>query len=112
MTEMGSMNTSRKTLTPLAAAHMQQALQREPQSLDDLSLISGLAKLPTVTRYVKDLKDAGLIHIGAWGRDPRGYPTIRKYSWGAGTDAAKPPAKRTDAERMRDLRELKKKGKQ
>jgi DNA-binding IclR family transcriptional regulator len=93
----------RKTLTPLAAALMQSAIQKAPCSLDALVIISGLAK-PVVTRYVKSLRDAKLIHVGSWARDARDYPTIRQFAWGDAPDATCPLTTRTAKDRMRALR--------
>lgn len=101
------MSGTRKTLTPVAATRMQQALTVKPHSLDDLVAVSGLAK-PTVTRYIKDLADAELVHVGGWARDPRDYPTIRQFAWGNKPDVACPKTTRTAAERMRNLRAARK----
>lgn len=103
------MTVIRRTLTPTATARMQQALQNAPQSLDDLVLISGLSK-PLVTRYVRELHAAEqkMVHVADWGRDCRGYPTIRKFRWGSQSDVAVPLSDRTAADRMRDLRILRK----
>lgn len=97
------MTAVRKVLDAVNSARMQQALTLEPQSLDDLVLISGLAK-PAVTRYIKQLHAEGMVHIEAWGKDPRGYPTIRLYVWGQGVDAECPVKYKTPALRMAALR--------
>lgn len=93
---------TRKTLTPTAAALMQEAIQHSPHSRDDLVRISGLAK-PVVARYVRELRNAEprMIHIGGWARDARGYPTIECYSWGNQPDVLCPKKYADDAERMR-----------
>lgn len=103
--------TIRKTLTPTATARMQEALRSAPYSLDDLVAISGLSK-PVVTRYVKELYEANpkMVYVADWGRDRRGYPTIRKYQLGAAQDMACPRTDRTAKERMRDLRDRRKAG--
>lgn len=103
--------STRRTLTPVAAARMQQAMQIKPHSLDDLALVSGLAK-PTVTRYVNDLHEEKMVHVGDWGRDSRGYPTIRKFAWGTSADAVCPRNPRTSAERMAAIRAAQKAGAQ
>ena len=97
------------TLTPVAAARMQDAMQIASRSLDDLTFISHLAK-PTVTRYVNDLHESRMIHVGEWARDSRGYPTIRMFAWGDLPDAACPRNPRTGAERMAALRANRKAG--
>lgn len=98
---------TRKMLTPLAASVMQSAMQQAPRSLDDLAELSNLGK-PTVTRYVRALTGASLVYVADWGRDRRGYPTIRKYGWGTAADAPCPITTRTGAERMRVLRNSRK----
>lgn len=98
---------TRKMLTPVAATRMQMALQTKPQSLDDLVVVSGLAK-PTVTRYIKEMQVVALVHVGGWARDTRGYPTIRQFSWGALPDADCPKNARSGADRMRALRATRK----
>lgn len=95
--------TSRKTLTPVSTAKMQQALEHSPRSLDDLVKVSGLSK-PLVTRYVRELQAAGLVHVGGWARDVRGYPTIECYRWGRQPDVPCPRKYSNDAERMRIAR--------
>lgn len=99
------MTRVRKTLTPVAAARLQQALNTDPQSLDDLVAVSGMSKR-VVSRYVRELYEgeAKMIHVGDWGRDSRGYPTIRKFKWGNQPDVACPLTDRTPAQRMRDVR--------
>lgn len=95
----------RKTLTPLAAARMQTAMQAAPHSLDTLAVVADLAK-PVVTRYVNTLLTATprLVHVGGWERDRRGYPTIRQFGWGDMPDAACPLTDRTSTTRMRARR--------
>jgi len=93
----------RKMLTPLATALMQTAMQAGPRSLDELVLVTGLAK-PVVTRYVNDLALFKLVHVGAWARDSRGYPTIRQFRWGTGDNAICPRTTRTSTDRMRAQR--------
>ena len=94
---------TRKMLTPLAAAQMQTAMQTLPCSLDALVFVTGLGK-PVVTRYVNQLAQSALVHVAAWDRDSRGYPTIRQYKWGAGVDAPCPRTTRTSTDRMRAQR--------
>lgn len=94
---------TRKMLTPVAAARMLQAMGIRPQSLDDLVSVSGLAK-QVVTRYVKALQCAGMLHVGGWARDARDYPTIRQFASGNMPDVACPKTTRTAAQRMRALR--------
>lgn len=96
---------SRKTLTPTASAHMQQALATKPQTLDDLVTISGLAK-PVVTRYINELykADQKIVHVADWGEDARGYKTIRLFAWGGKPDCPKPLKWKSPAERMRAKR--------
>lgn len=103
------MTVVRKTLTPTAAALMQQALHSKPNSLDDLVVVSRLAK-PTVARYVKELMYGGMLRVAGWALDSRGYPTIRQFGWGAEPDAPCPVTSRTPAERMRILRAARKAG--
>lgn len=99
----------RKMLSPVASQRMSAAMGVAPQTLDDLVAVSGLAK-QTVTRFVKELTDAKMAHVGGWDRDCRGYPTIRKYSIGAGPDVACPVLYKNNAERMRIKRANKKAG--
>lgn len=101
------MNATRRILTPTAAALMQQAMQAKPQSLLDLVKVSGLSKR-LVTRYVRELQAATLVHVGGWAHDTRGYPTIELYMWGKGADVPCPVTDRTPADRMRLLRAARK----
>ena len=96
-------STTRKMLTPLATAQMQSAMQTLPHSLDELVAVTGLAK-PVVTRYVKQLADSKLVHIGDWARDSRGYPTVRQFRWGTDVDVVCPRTTRTSTDRMRAQR--------
>lgn len=91
---------TRKNLTALSSVRLQQSLLTGPQSVDDLVLISGLSK-GVVSRYVRALSREKLVHVGEWGRDPRGYPTIRRYTWGDALNAKRPYKYESDAERMR-----------
>lgn len=102
-------STTRRMLTPSATAQMLGALQRAPQSLNDLVALTDLAK-PTVTRYVNELHAANLAHVAGWERDTRGYPTIRQFAWGNQCDAPCPKTDRTSTSRMRDLRAARKAG--
>lgn len=97
------MIATRKRLTPSHTVRMQLAMQLAPQSLTDLVAASGLSK-PVVTRFVRDLQASQLAHVGDWGRDARGYPTIEKYSFGAGADLACPRKNETSTVRMAALR--------
>jgi len=101
--------TTRKMLTPTAMAKMQAGMERKPRSLNDLVKISGLSK-PVVTRYIRELQGVPLVHVGDWDKDPRGYPTIAKYKWGAGANVPCPKKHASDAERMRKARADKKGG--
>lgn len=97
------MTDTRKRMTLIAAGKMQRAMELKPRSLTDLVKVSGLSK-PMVTKYVRDLQAETLVHVGDWANDRRGYPTIKKYSWGKGVDAPCPRKTITPAERMRVLR--------
>jgi hypothetical protein len=100
---------TKKMLTPVASLRMTAAMGVVPQSLDDLVFVSGLSK-QTVTRFVKELTEANMAHVGAWARDRRGYPTIRRFAMGGGPDAACPVRYSGNAERMRVTRAAKKAG--
>ena len=99
---------TRKTLTPTNTLQMQTALRAKPHSLDDLTAVAGLAK-GTVTRFVRELQAGRMVHIAAWGRDTRGYPTIKKYAMGDKPDALCPKKNETSAVRMAALRAKRKK---
>lgn len=94
---------TRKTLTPTNTVQMQLAMISKPQSLLDLVGISGLAK-PTVTRFIRELQGAKMVHVGGWARDARGYPTIEQYRWGDGIDAVCPRKNESSTVRMAALR--------
>ena len=94
---------TRKTLTPVNTVQMQLAMVSGPQSLSDLSLISGLAK-PTVTRFVRELQAVKMVHVGSWARDARGYPTIEQYTWGPGGNAVCPRKNESSTVRMAAFR--------
>jgi len=97
-------------LTPTAMGKMQAAMSKAPQSLGDLAEVSGLAQA-TAARYVRELQVSGMVHIGGWDRDPRGYATIAKFKWGNCVDTPQPTKHADDAERMRRARAKKKAGK-
>jgi hypothetical protein len=97
------MTVTRKRLKPSHIVHMQSAMQEAPQSLSDLVVASGMSK-PVVTRVVRNLQADGLVHVGGWGRDARGYPTIEKYSFGAGKDIMCPRKNESSTVRMASLR--------
>ena len=94
---------TRKTLTPTNTVRMQIAMTVKPQSLLDLTRVSGLAK-PTVTRFIRELQGAKMVHVGNWARDARGYPTIEEYRWGNGTNAVCPRKNESSTVRMAALR--------
>lgn len=97
------MTQTRKTVTPARHVAMHMAMYNSPQSLDQLVEVSGLEK-PTVRRFIGELQAMKMVHVGAWARDPRGYPTIRQYKWGAGQDAVCPRKNETSAVRMAAIR--------
>lgn len=94
---------TRKTLTPTNTVQMQMAMVEQPWSLSGLSLMTGLAK-PTVTRFIRELQVAKMVHVGNWARDARGYPTIEEYRWGKGIDAVCPRKNESSTVRMAALR--------
>ena len=86
---------------------MQMALSSHPHSLDDLIAVSGLAR-GVVARFVRELQDSRMVRVADWARDPRGYPTIRKYALGGEPDTLCPRKNETSAIRMKALREKRK----
>lgn len=98
---------ARKSLTPAAMVTMVSAMSREPHSAAALALLTDL-NIRMVQRYINELHDGDLVHVGSWGRDARGYPTIEQYKWGRGADVPCPKKYANDAERMRCARALKK----
>lgn len=95
---------SNKKMDGVAHARIQQALQIAPQSLDDLSLVCGFSKA-AVTRHMRGLSEAGMVHVADWRRAPSGFGRrIALFTWGGGVNAPKPPCL-TDVERMRKHRE-------
>lgn len=96
-------------MTAVATVLMLNALKSEPQSLDDLTSVSGLAK-PLVTKYVNGLMEASprFAHVAGWLRDARGYPTIRQFAYGDAPDVDCPTSQMTAAQRMAALRERRK----
>ena len=101
------MTVRRKMLTPVRQHAMQMAMVEMPVSLDTLCKVSGLAK-PTVTRFVRQLQAANLVHRGGWFADARGYPTIELYKFGAGANAPCPVKNETSTVRMAAIRAKKK----
>ena len=94
---------ARKRLTASHIVRMQSAMQVSPQSLSDLVIVSGMSK-PIVTRVVRNLQAERLAYVSGWGRDARGYPTIEKYSFGAGEDLPCPRKNESSTVRMANLR--------
>jgi hypothetical protein len=99
----------KKTMTPVATVLLLNALKSGPQSLDDLTVVCGLAK-PLVTKYVNGLLEATprFAHVAGWLRDARGYPTIRQFAYGDLPDVECPKSQMTAAQRMAALRERRK----
>ena len=94
---------ARKMLTPVKILVMHAAMRTKPQSLRALCGLADLS-MPVVTRFIRQMQDANALHIGAWARDARGYPTIEQYMWGKGVDAVCPIKNESSAVRMAALR--------
>jgi len=89
--------------TPETALHMQTALVAGKHTYKDLSAMTGLA-VPTVTRWVKTMRQINAVYISGWAKDDRDRPIIAQFSWGNKKDAAR-PGPRPSADRVRRLRE-------
>lgn len=96
---------SRKRNNPARAHAMQEAMSVRPCSADDLAVVSGLGK-PAVQHWLRQLRALvpAPIHIGGWGPDCNDRLFVPLYSWGPGTDVARPGPKETAAQRMARLR--------
>lgn len=70
----------------------------------EMTALTGLSH-QAVARWVKEMRDEKLIHIAAWERDVRGYPTVPRFAWGHNfTDAVRPSIPRNELERARRQR--------
>lgn len=73
------------------------ALKSGSHSYDDLCMMTMLGK-STVAKWIKEWEAEGAVHVSGWALDGRGYPTVKKFSWGSGTEAKRPSM--TSAERV------------
>ena len=83
---------------------MRQALIASPHTYDDLCAVSGLSK-PAVARWIKQLRDVGLVHVASYATDVRGRLFVPCFGWGQKADRVRPGQQRTAADRMRDMRQ-------
>lgn len=70
-------------------------------SYDDLADQSGLSK-DRVARFMRRARK--MVHVSSYGPDKNGRLFVRRFAWGAGSDAPRPGRVLTAAEQMRKLR--------
>ena len=82
---------------------MQTALKASGHTYDDLVTVSGLAK-ESVARWVKQMRELGVVHICAWNDDVRGRKIVPVFRWGEKADMPRPGRRWTAAETMARMR--------
>lgn len=87
----------------LHAEVLRDRMCAEAMSYDRMAEVIGLGKT-SVQRWARDMREAGLIHIAAYGPDKNGRLFVPLYKWGRERDVDRPGHKETPAERMRAKR--------
>ena len=82
---------------------MQTALKASGHTYDDLVLVSGLAK-ESVARWVKQMRELGVVRVCAWNEDVRGRRIVPVFQWGTEPDLPRPGRRWTAAETMARMR--------
>ena len=82
---------------------MQTALKANGHTYDDLVLVSGLAK-ESVARWVKQMRELGVVRVCAWNDDVRGRRIVPVFQWGTEPDLPRPGRRWTAAETMARMR--------
>ena len=77
-------------------AKMIALLVDSPQTTEDIAAETGLHPV-TVGHYIRELRKAGLLAVGAWEKDTYGRECRPVYEWGRKRD--KPRTKLTQAEK-------------
>lgn len=67
---------------------MVNTLIKTPLSREDLSKAAGLAVV-TTSAWLREFKQAGLVHVCRWDKDSRGYPTIAVFAFAPGVPDCK-----------------------
>lgn len=88
---------------PKISLHMQTALKAKGHTYDDLVLVSGLAK-ESVARWIKQMREMGVVRVCAWNDDVRGRRIVPVFQWGTEPDLPRPGRRWTAAETMARLR--------
>ena len=98
------MRVSPRRNTAKIALRMQTALKASGHTYDALVAVSGLAK-ESVARWVKQMRELGVVRVCEWGDDVRGRRIVPVFTWGSEPDLPRPGARWTSAERMARVRE-------
>lgn len=83
---------------------MQTALKAGGHTYDSLVAVSGLAK-ESVARWIKQMRDMGVVHVADWSDDVRGRRIVPVFRWGEKEDLPRPGRRWTAAETMARMRE-------
>ena len=83
------MRVSPRRNTAKIALSMQTALKASGHTYDDLVLVSGLAK-ESVARWVKQMRELGVVRVCAWNDDVRGRRIVPVFQWGTEPDLQRP----------------------
>lgn len=89
--------------TAKIALRMQTALKTKGHTYDDLVTVSGLAK-ESVARWVKQMREMGVVRICAWNDDVRGRRIVPVFQWGTEPDLPRAGRRWTAAETMARMR--------
>jgi DNA-binding transcriptional ArsR family regulator len=76
-------------LQPSHAVILTRLLHSGPTSLAKLQANTGLSG-PTITRWLKNLRDENYVYVAGYGPDARGRMFTPLYAWGNQPDAARP----------------------
>ena len=101
----------RRRNTTETILQMVSALQEGPKSYAQLAGLTGLAER-TVSGWIKSLRppQKKQVYIAEYALDSVGRPFVPLWAWGDKPDAARPGQSRTPAERMRAMRQRRRKG--
>lgn len=87
----------------IVLADLIQALCLKALTCAGVAEASGMS-VTTATRHVAALHEHRRIHIAEWGKDSRGFYTVKFYRWGNLPDAPHPLPPTTSTDRVRAMR--------
>lgn len=98
---------ARPGITDTDAVLLLDMLKKASWRYEDLSVATGFSK-PTVTAWVKKMREAGLVRISGYSKDVRGRLFIREFAFGNAPDTPRPGSSDNAKIRMRAMRDRKK----